>query len=176
MRKLILTAAAAAVALAGATVAFAAGGGGYGYGDSTTASTQSTANATTAAATSTYTFKATLNSGQEVPHPKAPAGAAGAFTAKSTESGATITFRWTLKFHGLSGKAMAAHVHLGRRGKSGPVAVPLCGPCKNGQTGTVKIKSSLEDALEKGAAYVNVHTGKNPAGEIRGQVRMTGES
>jgi len=26
-------------------------------------------------------------------------------------------------------------------------------------------------ALEAGRAYVNVHTAKNPAGEIRGQIR-----
>jgi hypothetical protein len=111
-----------------------------------------------------------------VPHPKAPAGAAGSFAAKSTESGSTITFRWTLRFHGLSGKAMAAHVHLGKKGKAGAVIVPLCGPCKNGQTGTVKITSSVEDSLEKGATYVNVHTAKNAAGEIRGQVRLTGQT
>src|SRR5690349_14352064 len=78
-----------------------------------------------AATAKTYTFKATLNSGQEVPHPKAPAGAAGTFTAKSVESSSGTTFHWTLKFHGLSGKAMAAHVHLGKKGKAGPVIVPL---------------------------------------------------
>jgi hypothetical protein len=174
MTKLILPAAVAAAALVGATAALA--GGGYGdYGDSTTAATQSASTSQTAAE-ETYSFKAALSSGQEVPHPKAPAGAAGTFTAKSTEAGSTITFRWTLKFHGLSGKAMAAHVHLGKKGKAGAVIVPLCGPCKNGQTGTVKIKSSVEENLEKGATYVNVHTAKNAAGEIRGQVAMTGKS
>jgi hypothetical protein len=156
MRKLLILAVVVlGGALAGATVALA--------GQSS-------------AASETYTFKATLNSGQEVPHPKAPAGAAGTFTAKSVESSSGITFKWTLRFHGLSGKAMAAHVHLGKKGKAGPVVVPLCGPCKNGQTGTVTIKSSVEDALEKGGAYVNVHTAKNAGGEIRGQVRMTGKS
>jgi hypothetical protein len=175
MRKLILLAAAAAVALVGATVALAAGAG-YGYGDSSTTSTQSAASTSKSTAGSTYTFKTTMNSGLEVPHPKAPAGAAGTFSAKSTESGSTITFRWTLKFHGLSGKAIAAHVHLGKKGKAGAVIVPLCGPCKNGQTGTAKITSSIEDNLEKGATYVNVHTPKNPAGEIRGQLKLIGES
>ena len=178
MRKVILLAAAASLALMGAAVALAGGGVGYGggYGDSTTATAQSTSSTGTTAANSTYTFKATLNSGQEVPHPKAPAGAAGSFAAKSTESGSTTTFRWTLKFHGLSGKAMAAHVHLGKKGKAGAVIVPLCGPCKNGQTGTVTITSSIEDSLEKGATYVNVHTAKNAAGEIRGQVKLTGQT
>ena len=80
-----------------------------------------------------------------------------------------------LKYHGLSGKAVAAHVHLGKKGKAGPVAVALCGPCKNGQSGTVKISKDTEEALEKGGAYVNVHTAKNGAGEIRGQIKLTGK-
>jgi hypothetical protein len=176
MKKLVLMAAVAAAALAGATVALAGGGGGYGDDGSNTTATQSTSSTGSTASSDTYAFKATLNAGQEVPHPKAPAGAAGTFTAKSTESGSTTTFRWTLKFHGLSGKAMAAHVHLGKKGKAGAVLVPLCGPCKNGQTGTVTIKGTVEESLEKGLTYVNVHTAKNAAGEIRGQIKLTGKS
>jgi hypothetical protein len=177
MRKVILAAAVVGASLTAATVALAGGGGGYGdYGDTSTTPMQTAASTQMATDDGSYTFKATLNSGQEVPHPKAPAGAAGTFTATSVESSSGIAFRWTLKFHGLSGKAMAAHVHLGRKGKAGPVAIPLCGPCKNGQTGTVKIKESVEDALEKGTAYVNVHTAKNAGGEIRGQVRLTAKT
>jgi hypothetical protein len=175
MRKGLLALVVLAACLAGATAALA--GGDYGYGDSTTAttSTQSTAG-TTQKADSTYAFKATLNSGQEVPHPNAPAGAAGTFVAKSVEKSSGTTLTWTLKFHGLSGKAMAAHLHMGAKGKAGPVLVPLCGPCKTTETGTVTIKSSVESALEKGTTYVNVHTAKNAGGEIRGQVRMTSKS
>ncbi len=168
MRKVVL----GVVALACLVAATAALADGY-YGNGATS--QSTARTQSTASKETYSFKATLNSGQEVPHPKAPAGAAGTFVAKSTESGSTVSFHWVLKFHGLSGKAMAAHVHLGKKGKSGAVLVPLCGPCRNGQSGTVKIKSSVEDSLEKGLTYVNVHTAKNPAGEIRGQVKLTGK-
>jgi hypothetical protein len=176
MSKLIVVAVALGIGLAVPTAALAGGGDEYGYADGSTASTQSTGSSAATASDSTYAFKATMNSGQEVPHPKAPAGAAGVFTAKSTESGSTVTFHWKLTFHGLSGKAMAAHVHLGKKGKAGAVIVPLCGPCRSGQTGTVKITSSIEDGLEKGATYVNVHTAKNAAGEIRGQIKLTGES
>jgi hypothetical protein len=175
MRKLVVPAIVFGVALVSVTVALAGGGYGGGYGDDNSTSTQSTSSTSTAGA-ETYSFKATLTAAAEVPKPTGvPATAGGGFTAKSTESGSKITFRWVLRFHGLSGKAMAAHVHLGKKGKAGPVVIPLCGPCKNGQSGTVKIKSSLEEALEKGGTYVNVHTAKNAAGEIRGQVKLVGK-
>jgi CHRD domain len=38
-------------------------------------------------------------------------------------------------------------------------------------TGKTKITAAIETALETGKAYVNVHTGKNPGGEIRGQIK-----
>ena len=122
---------------------------------------------------STHSYRASLGSGAEVPKPKAPAGAGGVFTATVTESGSTRTVRWKLTFHGLSGKAMAAHVHKGRAGVAGAVIVPLCGPCKSGQTGQVKVSKNTADVLESGLAYVNVHTAKNAAGEIRGQVKAS---
>jgi hypothetical protein len=40
-------------------------------------------------------------------------------------------------------------------------------------TGTAKISKSLRDQIEKHLTYVNVHTGKNPAGEIRGQLSLS---
>jgi hypothetical protein len=119
-----------------------------------------------------YAFKATLTGPQEVPKSTAPAGAGGTFVAKSVEKGSKVTFSWKLTFHGLSGKALAAHVHLGKKGVAGRVVVALCGPCRSGQTGTAVIASSVETALEGGKAYVNVHTAKNPGGEIRGQVKL----
>jgi hypothetical protein len=31
----------------------------------------------------------------------------------------------------------------------------------------------VAEAMRKGTAYINVHTPKNPAGEIRGQAKLT---
>ena len=78
--------------------------------------------------------------------------------------------KFTLKFSGLTGPAAAAHIHMGAKGVSGPVIVPLCGPCKTTVSGTVTINATVLSAIKKGKAYVNVHTAKYPAGEIRGQL------
>ena len=77
---------------------------------------------------------------------------------------------WRLTFAKLSGRAIAAHIHSGARGKAGPVIVPLCAPCRSGARGRATVSASVLNALESGASYVNVHTKKNPAGEIRGQL------
>lgn len=175
MKKLVVAAVVVALVALGLVAGALAGGGYGGHGDTTSAESTARASSTSTAGAETYSFTATLNRAQEVPKPKAPVAAGGTFTGKSTETKSATTFHWVLKFHGLSGKALAAHVHLGKNGKAGPVAIALCGPCKNGQSGTVKISSSAESALEKGGAYVNVHTAKNGAGEIRGQVKLTGK-
>jgi hypothetical protein len=128
-------------------------------------------------ASSVYTYRATMAAASETPRPTASAAAAkGIFTATVTDSGSTRTLKWKLTFFGLSGKAVGAHVHRGKVGAAGAVLIPLCGPCTSGQVGTVKISPSAADALRRGLAYVNVHTAKNAAGEIRGQVKLTGES
>jgi hypothetical protein len=112
-----------------------------------------------------------LNARQEVPKPKGKLGnARGAFTATVTKSGTTGTVAWRLTFSGLTGRAAAAHIHLAKRGKAGPVAVPLCGPCRNGARGNATLKASVLAALEAGRGYVNIHTANNPAGEVRGQI------
>jgi hypothetical protein len=38
------------------------------------------------------------------------------------------------------------------------------------------ISTDVADALEQGSAYVNVHTAKNAAGEIRGQAKLVKRS
>jgi len=115
--------------------------------------------------------RTTLNVGQEVPEPTGDAsGARGLFTASVTKSGTTATMTWRLTFRGLTGAAQAAHVHIGARGQAGAVAIPLCGPCRNGATGRATVRGATLKALEAGRAYVNVHTAQNAAGEIRGQI------
>jgi hypothetical protein len=125
------------------------------------------ASATHAKKPTTQKFSAALNVGQEVPHPKGTkVGASGRFTATLTGT----SLKWTLTFAHLSGPATAAHIHSGLRGKSGPVLQPLCGPCTSPATGSVVLTDSQVADLVAGKDYANVHTTKNPNGEIRGQI------
>jgi hypothetical protein len=119
---------------------------------------------------------ATLGAAQEVPKPKGvSAGARGSFAGGLTRRGAGGTLSWRLTFRGLSGRALAAHIHLAKPGRQGPVVVPLCGPCRSGVRGTAKLTARTVRALLGGSAYANVHTARNPAGEIRGQIRKGGK-
>jgi hypothetical protein len=113
-------------------------------------------------------FSAALNVGQEKPHPKGTqAGASGRFTA--TLSGTTLT--WRLSWKGLSGPATAAHIHPGAKGVNGPPLITLCsGTCTSPETGTANLTQAEINDMKARKMYVNVHTTKNPAGEIRGQM------
>ena len=114
---------------------------------------------------------AAVNSRQEVPRPRGRVGfARGAFALTATKSGGSAVLNWRLTFGRLTGRALAAHIHVGARGQAGRVAVPLCGPCRSGARGEATVSGATLAALEAGRAYVNVHTRRNPAGEIRGQI------
>ena len=115
----------------------------------------------------TYKLKAALNIGQEKPVPKGPKqGASGRFTA--TLNGNALT--WKLAYSRLTGAATAAHIHLGARKVAGPVIVLLCTPCTSPVSGAATLTADQLKDLLAGKYYVNVHTVKNPGGEIRGQI------
>lgn len=78
---------------------------------------------------------------------------------------------WRLTFSGLTGPATAAHIHVGVQGHAGPVVIPLCGPCASSVKGVVHVTAAQAAVLLSGGDYANVHTNKNMAGEIRGQIR-----
>jgi hypothetical protein len=120
-------------------------------------------------------WRAALTTAQEVPRPQGvKAGAGGTFAVTVTEDGGKYSASFKLVYKNLTGKAVAAHVHKGKPGKNGPVVVTLCGRCPNGKTGTASVSKAVVAAMKAGAAYVNVHTAKNPNGEIRGQVKKIG--
>ncbi|MGH2841159.1 MAG: CHRD domain-containing protein [Solirubrobacteraceae bacterium] len=123
----------------------------------------------------TYKLTATLKAGSEVPKPKGVRpGATGMFTSTAVELAndkARVT--WRLTFSKLTGRAAAAHIHIGKPGKAGNVMVALCGPCSSGKRGSATITHAQLNTITAGRAYVNVHTAKNLGGEIRGQIKAT---
>ena len=43
-------------------------------------------------------------------------------------------------------------------------------PCHSGVTGTATVTAAEKSAMLSRKTYVNIHTAKNPNGEIRGQI------
>jgi hypothetical protein len=123
----------------------------------------------------TYKLTANLKARFEVPKPKnVPSGATGLFTGKVVElENDEASLTWRLSFSKLSGRVGAAHIHVGKPGKAGAVLVALCGPCRNAQRGTTSITHKQLRTIRAGSAYVNLHTARNAAGEIRGQVKAS---
>jgi CHRD domain len=118
-------------------------------------------------------LKASLDAPQVVPPQafKVPL-ARGVLTGSLTVNGSHRKLAWQLTFTGLSGKALVAQLHIGRYGRSGPVGFQLCRPCRSGQHRGLTVSAKVVKAIKSGAAYVDVHTKKNPQGEIRGQIRL----
>ncbi len=123
----------------------------------------------------TFRLVANLKARSEVPKPMgARPGVTGAFTGTAVElANDNARLNWRLTYSKLTGRAVAAHIHTGKVGKAGNVMVPLCGPCPNGKKGAVTITHAQLNTIRAGRAYVNIHTPKNPAGEIRGQVKAS---
>ena len=122
----------------------------------------------------TFRFEARLSPKEEVPPPTGvqgtPAGQFVAFYAWRTR-----TLIWMMRFGDLTGQATAAHIHMGKPGATGNILVHLCGPCPRPSHGTMWLTSEQASRLRNRPLYVNIHTAKNPAGEIRGRLSQPAE-
>ncbi|MBV9824386.1 MAG: CHRD domain-containing protein [Alphaproteobacteria bacterium] len=122
-----------------------------------------------AAHAATETFKGTLSAAAEVP----PTQSSGTGSASVTLDTSTKQVTWRVEYSGLTGPAMAAHIHCGAAaGANAGVAVPL-GPA-SGVASPITGSATMTDAqiadLTSGKCYVNVHTDKNKGGEVRAQL------
>ena len=69
---------------------------------------------------------AAMAASADTPAPKGDVGnARGTFAGALTKSDSGAVLTWQLSFSGLTGDAVAAHIHIADRGKPGPVVVPL---------------------------------------------------
>ena len=127
-----------------------------------------------AAKSVSYQVGATLTTLEEVPKATKPSLAFGTFGGVIRDG----KFRGVLVYSAAGGitkgKATAAHIHHARRGKAGPVVRTLCsGNCRlGGKELQFAVSGQLLAWMRAGETYVNVHTAANPAGEIRGQIKV----
>jgi hypothetical protein len=134
-------------------------------------------------AASHHTHKAMLTGNDVVP--PVTTQATGEVTFALSKDGKELTYTLTVKD---IENATAAHIHAGKKGENGgPLAGLFAGPKKAGMfsgelaKGTITDKDlmgplagkkvkDLDKIIEDGGAYVNIHTEKNPNGEVRGQI------
>ena len=112
-----------------------------------------------------HTHRVSLSGAHEVP--AVSTGASGSGTVTVRPDGAVSV---TVRYSGMA--ATAAHIHEGAAGSNGPVIVPLS---KQGDDMFVsapgaKMTESQRAAYMAGRTYLNVHSAKNPGGEIRAQL------
>ena len=130
-------------------------------------------------------FKAKLKGESEVP----PVTSAATGKAKFKVNDDTITSN--INITGITDVTMA-HIHAGIKGQNGEPVVDLLKTGNQNKTeggiiikGQIKVSDlqgpmagktlqDLQTAMGDEKAYVNIHTSKNPNGEIRGQIKVSG--
>ena len=72
----------------------------------------------------------------------------------------------------LTGPALTAHIHTGVPGRNGPVLLTLCegGRCNLSGAFFYAYPVGYIKTMRILGAYVDVHTKRNPRGELRGQI------
>jgi len=97
--------------------------------------------------------------------------ATGAFTASYALQGKALKLKWKLSFRHLTSVATAATLRKGKPGYIGSQITVLCKPCKSGTTATTLMRKGVLKTMRSGQLFVMIYTKRNPAGEIRGQIR-----
>ena len=120
-----------------------------------------------AAHAETAKFHADMNGASEVP----PTQSQGTGTVDASLDTATRKLDWTGTWQNLTGPATAAHFHgPAAPGASAGVEVPWSKNPTSPFHGSATLTQQQMQELQAGKWYANVHTEKNPGGEIRGQV------
>jgi hypothetical protein len=113
-----------------------------------------------------HDVKVTLSGAEETPPVTTTASGSGTIKVENDKS---VSGSVTTK--GMVG--VAAHIHLGAAGKSGPPIISLT----QGPEGTwtvpagSKLTDEQYDSFKRGELYVNVHSAAHGPGEVRGQMK-----
>ncbi|WP_345271452.1 CHRD domain-containing protein [Nibrella viscosa] len=134
---------------------------------------------TTPPTPATTSYSAVVNGAQEKPTSTTSTGS-GTFAGRLTND--TRVLSYTVTYAGLTTTtATAGHIHrITNADGTGPVVVPF--PTMPASTtgsmlatspisGTAVLRQSLIDSMNAGQTYVNLHTSRFPAGEIRGDIK-----
>lgn len=125
---------------------------------------------TAQAAMKTITFTVPLTGAAQVP----PVKTAGHGSAHLTYDEKTRHITWSVSYAGLSSPVTMAHFHLAPPGKNGKVVLWLTkkgAKIKSPFTGSATLTPAEAKAFMAGDLYINIHTKKHPAGELRGQIK-----
>jgi len=144
-------------------------------------------------------FRAQLSGLNEVP----PTNSRGSADLRAQISADESSITFTLTYRDLTGPPLFAHIHFGQSKVNGGVMVFFCGgggkpACPAATSGTVSGTITAADivgpaaqgiqpapagdfadvvrAITTNRAYANMHSAEFPAGEIRGQVQVTGRN
>ena len=92
---------------------------------------------------------------------------------EGTYDPATKKLTWDVTYSGLTGPATMAHFHAPAPvGKPAGVEIPIKGTVASPIKGEMTLTEVEAKNLTDGMTYFNVHTQKNPKGELRGQVML----
>jgi hypothetical protein len=116
----------------------------------------------------TVALQANLQPSSEVP----PRVSKGHGVLKATFDTTTKSLQWNVTYADLSGPATMAHFHgPAPVGQNAKVQVPIDkNALPSPMTGEATLSDEQATELMAGKYYFNIHTEKNPTGEIRGQV------
>ena len=108
----------------------------------------------------------TLSGAEEVPPVTTPATGEAVVDIKPDRS---VTAKVTVT--GMA--ATASHIHEAAAGTNGPVIVPFTKTADNTFEAApgAKLTDAQYESYKQGKLYVNVHSAKNPGGEIRAQLK-----
>jgi hypothetical protein len=115
---------------------------------------------------STPTQQIVLSGSNEVPAVTTSAAGTGTVTINPDQ-----TVSASITVSGMT--ATASHIHEGAAGANGPVIVPFTKTGDNtfAAPAGAKLTDSQYASYKAGNLYVNVHSAKNPGGEIRAQLK-----
>jgi CHRD domain len=130
--------------------------------------------ATASADAAVVNWTASLAPENEVPPLIVPAPDASGSAMGTLDTDANL-LSWELTWSGLTGIAVGAHFHgPALPGQAAGIVVNIgsISGLMSPSIGSTNITDEVEALLLDGLLYINVHTGANPSGEIRGQVEV----